>query len=125
MSRFQARVLSLLREILGLVVVRTEVNVRDLFPEHYSGREHYDLVVPSLNLIVECHGEQHEQLVTFGGDPRQSHTRLSRQRFRDRRKEETALSNGWNYVAVWYREITGNDEEDLALLRAKLERALK
>jgi len=121
MSKFQKRVRDLLQELLGVVTIKEEVNVKKLFPEYPSYREHYDLVIPAFDLIVECHGEQHRSIQSFGEkDLHKVVTNLAKQKHRDTRKEEFALDNGWNYLAVWHDELSPDDEEALVALKVKI-----
>lgn len=125
MSKFQSRVKSLLGEIFGKIPIKEEVNVQKLFPEYESGKEHYDLVLPYSNLIVECHGEQHRTLTSFGEkDPGKMVSNFVSQKRRDRRKEEIARENGWSYLIIWYDDLQDNDDKARERLKSLISEAL-
>lgn len=121
MSKFQERVLRLLKEIFPKLTIRTEVNVKKLFPEFHEKTYHYDIIIPPLKTIVECHGEQHGTLTVFSKDDvqRADFLRLTGNR-RDRLKEEIARENHWCYVIVWWNALPKDDSKALQTLRELL-----
>ena len=126
MSQLEDRVVFLIRKLLREIPIQREVPVNKLFPKFRSGRERYDIVLPSMDIIVECHGAQHREIVRFGGqDAFKAYETLVKQRSRDRRKEEIALENDWRYAVIWYDELTGNDEKDVLLVKDKLMEAVE
>jgi len=125
MSKLQTYVKSLLQKVFKRIPIREEVSVRKLFPEYPSGRDFYDLVIPSLQLIIEVHGAQHEKLVSFGPeDAEECLRKLTHQKYRDRRKEDVARENNWNYLVIWYHELKRKEQSDTELLRQKLQLAM-
>ena len=113
MSKFQDRVVELLRVSLNGMLIKTEVPVDKLFSEYPSGRDRYDIVVPYLKLIVECHGRQHDELVSFGKqDSMDLVGNFHSQKYRDSRKEDIASTNCWHYAVIWQSNMTDNDKED-------------
>lgn len=78
--------------------------------QYASGREKFDWVVPTLKLVIEVHGEQHERPVTFGDmTPEQAQEAFSLQKIRDRAKENAAVDAGWTYIAFWPKDIITAD----------------
>jgi G:T-mismatch repair DNA endonuclease (very short patch repair protein) len=123
-SRLHKRTLRLLKEILG-TSIKEEVNVQDLFSEYPARNEHYDLVIPSYNLVVECHGEQHKTPSSFGEKNFEKVvTNFQRQQRRDRMKEEIVWENEWGYVVVWYNELPKEDKEAKIVLKKKVLEAI-
>lgn len=125
MSKFQTRVKNLIESILGKTVIKEEVNVKKLFPEYEAGNEHYDLVLPYSLLIIECHGEQHRTLQSFGEkDPGKTVTTFVSQKRRDRRKEEIARENDWAYLVIWYNDLPADNEKAKAFINQSMINAL-
>ena len=70
----------------------------------------YDIYIREYNLIVEVHGRQHyEEVDFFGGRT------LEEERMNDYEKEKLAVSKGYNYMAIDYKE----HKPELALERFK------
>lgn len=119
-SKLHRRVLSLLPTIFGKASIQEEVAVNSLFKEFKSKRERYDIVIPLFNIIIECHGIQHETMQSFGekqGD--KIRRNFISQKRRDSAKEQIAIENNWNYVIVWYNELPDADDEAANILRSK------
>ena len=107
--------------LLGETPIKTEVNVRKLFPKYPDHNHHYDIVVPSHKLIFECHGEQHFTIQTFGEkDLEKVVVSLTTQKHRDRKKEDVAWENDWGFVTVRYKELPKGEHEALILLKGKI-----
>lgn len=69
----------------------------------YSNKRHkFDWVVPGMRLVVECHGKQHEEKVSFGKGQGQ---KLSERRERDEEKRAAAEEAGYVYFIVWHDEL--------------------
>lgn len=84
--------------------LQQEVIVSDLFPEYYNGRDRYDWVIPDHFTIIECHGIQHYKVQSFGADAGEALLNFQSQKFKDGRKKEIALLNGWNYIEIPYTD---------------------
>jgi G:T-mismatch repair DNA endonuclease (very short patch repair protein) len=120
LSKFQERVLSLLKEIFPRTTIRSEVNVKKLFPEFSERSYHYDIVIPLLKTIVECHGEQHGTLTSFSGNAQTADFLRVTGNRRDRIKEEVATENGWCYTIVWWNALPKDDSAAKDKLRKLL-----
>ena len=70
----------------------------------------YDIYIREYNLIVEVHGRQHYEEVVFFG-----RRTLEEERMNDYEKEKLAVSKGYNYMAIDYKE----HKPELALERFK------
>ncbi len=81
-----------------------EVLVQDLFPKYSSGRDRYDIVLPDIKLIIECHGIQHYKVQTFGAKAEDAVMNFQLQKKRDAEKKEIALLNGWAYLEIPYTD---------------------
>lgn len=124
-SKLHKRTKRLLKQILGCPI-KEEVNVQKLFPEYSARNHHYDLVIPSYNLVIECHGEQHRSLQTFGEkDIEKAVENLHRQKHRDRRKEEVVWDNCWGYIAIWHDELPKEDTKAAKILKKKIMQAIE
>ena len=80
--------------------LRQEVIVSELFPDFYNGRFRYDWVIPDHHTIIEAHGIQHYKVRSFGADAGDAILNFRSQKFKDSRKEEIALLNGWTYLII-------------------------
>ena len=119
-SKLHKRTLRLLKEILGCAI-KEEVNVQKLFSEYPDRNHHYDLVIPSYNLVIECHGEQHYRPVSFGEkDAVKTVEDFHKGQHRDRRKEEVVWDNCWGYMVVWYNDLPKDDTQAKKVLKAKI-----
>jgi len=125
MSKFQKRVKFLITKVLGKVPISEEVNVKKLFPEYGARNHHYDLVIPSYNLVIECHGEQHRKLTTFGEkDIVKAKENFVRQKWRDRAKEDIVWDNDWAYVKIWYDDLPKDNDKAATLIKKEINSAL-
>ena len=70
----------------------------------------FDIYIREYNLIVEVHGRQHFEEVDFFG-----RRTLEEERMNDYEKEKLAVSKGYNYMAIDYKE----HKPELALERFK------
>ena len=61
--------------------LRQEVPVSELFTNYNNNRDRYDWVIPEYSLIIECHGKQHYELSTFGGDTAKAEMNFITQKF--------------------------------------------
>lgn len=81
-----------------------EAAVQKIFPKYASGREKYDIVLPDIKLIIECHGIQHYKVQTFGSKAEEAVMNFQLQQKRDSEKKEIALLNGWIYLEIPYTD---------------------
>jgi len=111
----------ILRELLKEITINEEVNVKKLFNEYPSGKDHYDLVIPTFKVIVECHGTQHKTKTSFGEkDPGKVSLNYTTQKYRDKRKREVAEANNWLYLTIWYDALPKKEEDATAYVKSKL-----
>ncbi|MDQ0255647.1 hypothetical protein J2S74_003029 [Evansella vedderi] len=126
---------NIVREELGFrkigqrFVTETELYriVKSLFPEqevihHYRvdwlEQQELDIFIPSLNLGIEYHGEQHYKAIdAWGGEEG-----LSKNKYRDKLKEEKCKNNGVYLVVFSYDE---KPKLSSSYVKAKLKRQLK
>lgn len=72
----------------------------------YSKKLSYDFYIPSLKLLVEYQGAQHERAVEhFGGEEQ-----FKKQQEYDKRKRKYADENGYNLLYIWYYEYDDIDD---------------
>jgi hypothetical protein len=121
MSKLEETVIELVRKIYGNVPIIREKTVKKLFPAYPSGRDRFDIVLPTLHMVIDTHAEQHRTLVQFGKeDLETTYSRFIYQRKRDARKEDIVRENDWTYISIWYDELTGDVEEDCNLIKRKV-----
>lgn len=124
-SKLHRRIRRLIKEILG-TTIKEEVNVQKLFTDYPTRDHYYDLVIPSYNLVIECHGEQHFSIQTFGEkDINKAIENFHRGKHRDRRKEEIVWENGWGYLVIAYNELPKKDSEAKKIIVSKIQTAIK
>jgi hypothetical protein len=112
-SDFHNRLKTLFRTVLPFKNYKCyqEVAVIDLVPDYNRSSEHYDWYIADLNLIIELHGKQHYEVVSFGktdGDKAQRD--LYRMQERDTNKQLAAINNGYSYLAIPYWEKLTDDK---------------
>jgi hypothetical protein len=101
-------------------LIYQEYPVNRVNPNYHSAAHMFDWVIPDLHLVIECHGEQHYQPVTFGGiSKEEAEVKLVQQKKRDTEKEEAALFAGYTYIAVPYTDLKTVDENYLWELYTK------
>ena len=124
-SRLHKRVRRLIKELLGSVISE-EVNVQKLFPSYPVRNQHYDMVIPSYNLVIECHGEQHRNPQSFGEkNADKVMDNFKQQRYRDKNKENIVWDNGWGYVCIWFDDLPKDDVEAKKIIKAKIMESLE
>lgn len=80
-----------------------EYPVNKVNTDYAFGSHHFDWVIPKLRLVIECHGKQHYQAVTFGGvDVEKAIENFKEGQKRDQLKKEAALAADYLYVVVPY-----------------------
>jgi len=77
-----------------------------------NGLLSYDFYLPKYNLLIEYQGEYHD-----GTAGNQTPEEFRIQQEHDRRKKEYALSNGYNFLEIWYYDFNNIEE----ILTSKLE----
>lgn len=79
----------------------------------------YDFYLPKYNLLIEYQGEQHER---FCKGIHKSKKDFEKQLEHDKRKKEYALSNGYNFLEIWYYDFDKIEEilNDLGRYRPSL-----
>ena len=81
-----------------------EVAVSSLFPAYPNNRDRYDWVVPSLKVVIECHGIQHYKFQTFGEEAEIALMKWRDGLERDQKKKNIALEHGWSYIEIPYTD---------------------
>lgn len=72
-------------------------------PIYSETSHHFDWVILELALVIECHGEQHYEVVDFSGKQEDGGiSEFKRLRARDRAKKQAAIDVGWTYIEVPY-----------------------
>ena len=65
-----------------------------------GGNLSYDFYLPNHNMLIECHGEQHERPIEYFGGEEQ----FAIQQEHDRRKREYAKDNGYKLLEISYKD---------------------
>lgn len=87
--------------VLSGYQIYQEYPVNKINPSFDSGREKFDWVIMDLHIVIECHGEQHYEPVTFGGIGQATAVeKFQAQQARDQAKQEACTAAGWTYIAI-------------------------
>jgi hypothetical protein len=88
----------------GLGIYQEHI-VKDICPDHSSPLDRFDFYIPSLNLVIEVHGEQHYKAATFGGiSQRKADFNFAKGSLRDTDKTLSAKQTGLVYIAFSYKD---------------------
>jgi len=99
---------------LGSHKVYQEYPVSRVNTYYPNNSHHFDWVIPTLRLVIECHGKQHYDIVDFGGEGYDAALEAFKAgQSRDSEKREAALSAGYTYVVVPYTDSTKVSEDYL------------
>ncbi len=76
-----------------------------------SNSEHFDWVIPDIQLVIECHGRQHYEVTDFSGKEEDGGlSKFKAQQGRDTRKRLAATEAGYTYIVIKYSDK--NIDED-------------
>ena len=105
-SSYHRKMGQLLEEMsFGGLGIYQEHIVRDICPDHPSPLDRFDFYIPSLNLVIEVHGEQHYKAATFGGISQQkADFNFAKGSLRDTDKALSAKKAGLIYIAFSYKD---------------------
>ncbi|NDB81560.1 MAG: hypothetical protein EB127_02240 [Alphaproteobacteria bacterium] len=105
-SSYHRKMGELLEEMnFGGLGIYQEHIVRDICPDHPSPLDRFDFYIPSLNLVIEVHGEQHYKAATFGGISQQkADFNFAKGSLRDTDKALSAKKSGLVYIAFSYKD---------------------
>lgn len=93
-----------------------------------SNTEHFDWVIPDIQLVIECHGRQHYEVTDFSGKQEDGGiSNFKAQRSRDESKKRAAEEAGYTYIVIKYNDkniddnfiwnlYKANENKDLLLL---------
>lgn len=111
MSKLSDQVFDVLKLLFPGLNIQKEVFV------FYKGQKLFlDFWIPSLSLVVEVHGDQHEKFVEhFHGDERG----FRESKRRDRLKEEWALSTNHDLISLYTSDLPLTQERFLELMGTK------
>jgi hypothetical protein len=85
--------------------VYQEYPVVKVNPRYPNNSHAFDWVVIDLHLVIECHGEQHYNIVDFGGEGyERAADRFREQKRRDDAKMHAAEEVGFTYIVVPYKD---------------------
>jgi very-short-patch-repair endonuclease len=99
-------------ELFGTQEIYQEYPVNKVNPKYANGRHKFDWVLPTIKLVVECHGQQHYKVVNFGYDTIEEAIDAFRDcKSRDNSKMDAALDAGYTYIVIPYTALkTINDQ---------------
>lgn len=90
--------------LVGLGIYQEQI-VKDICPSHSNSLDRFDFYIPSLNLVIEVHGEQHYKAVKFGGiSDEKALFNFAKGSLRDVEKANSARSSGLVYIVFSYKE---------------------
>lgn len=63
-----------------------------------------DFYIPSINLVIEVHGQQHESAQSFGDGKREAYKKFNMQLNRDSKLRDICNKFNINYEEIWYND---------------------
>ena len=82
-----------------------EVPLSALVPSYPNNRDAIDWYVDELNVVLELHGRQHYEQVSFGYKPYDEAKKdFHNIQYRDNRKKTHLIDSGYSYVEISYQE---------------------
>ena len=105
-SKYHRAMGDLLEELslTGLGIYQEQI-VKDICPSHTNSLDRFDFYIPTLNLVIEVHGEQHYKATTFGGISKEKASfNFAKGSIRDVEKANSAKANGIAYIVFSYKE---------------------
>lgn len=81
-----------------------EYPVNKINKNYHNGSHKFDWAIPKLALVFECHGKQHYEATSFGGDVEDSISNFNDIKYRDKTKKLAAMDAGYTYVEIPYTE---------------------
>ena len=82
-----------------------EYPVSKVNSNYSNNSHHFDWVIPTIKLVIECHGIQHEQPVAFDGNIDNSIDNFHAIQARDLAKKNAALAADYHYIVIRHDEI--------------------
>jgi hypothetical protein len=84
-----------------------EVPVSALVANYPNNRDAIDWYVDELNVVIELHGKQHYEQVSFGYRPyHEAKKDFHNIQYRDDRKKTHLVDSGYTYVEISYKAAT-------------------
>lgn len=83
--------------------VQQEYHIKNISPKA-PYNFFYDWAIPSLSLVIECHGKQHYRPVAFSNDYEQAIVEYRKTQAHDKIKQSCAEDAGWVYLVVPYTD---------------------
>lgn len=105
-SSYHKKMIALLEKMNydGFTIIQ-EANVKEICPTHLNPLDRFDFYLPDLSLVIEVHGEQHYNPVSFGGiNINNARQNFGRSTSRDVAKAFSAFNHGFIYIAFAYNE---------------------
>lgn len=89
-----------------------EVPVHELIEDYENRMHRYDFYIRELNLIIEVHGRQHYEQVSFGKISYDAAAQnFQKMKNRDWQKKQAAIDNGYEYLEIHFKNRTKLDFE--------------
>ena len=112
-SKLHKKVGNLLRSgetFIGIHEAYQEYPVNRVNSIYPNSSHHFDWVIPSLKVVIECHGEQHYSPVAFDGNYDTVVMKFEELKKRDKSKKMAALDADYVYIEVPYKVYNTIDE---------------
>ena len=87
-SKLHKKTGDLLREMFPSMRIYQEYPVNKINSSYNTGRHKFDWVILDLKAVIECHGAQHYQVCTFGGDQDKAIDQFRDIQYRDKKKKD-------------------------------------
>jgi hypothetical protein len=118
MSKQANKIHSVLKVLFNDVECEVDISKISKVKSHRGIR--VDFYIPSLNIVLECHGIQHEKAQSFGMSEQDAYRKFNMQLNRDSKLRQICLDFNINYEEIWY-----NEKVDLPFIYSKLGKYLK
>lgn len=83
-----------------------EYPVNKINPNYPCSAHRFDWVILDLKIVIECHGQQHFKIASFGGISKEEAVdKLDDQKVRDRNKMNAAIEVGFTYIEIPYKDL--------------------
>lgn len=102
MSKQANKIYSILNVLFNDIKCEVDISKISKIKLHHGIR--VDFYIPSLNLVIECNGIQHEKAQSFGMSEQDALRRFNMQLNRDSKLRKICADFNINYEEIWYNE---------------------
>ena len=103
-SKYHKAIGNLLRITFPYLQIYQEYPVNRVNESYTESSHHFDWCIPTLQIVIEVHGQQHYKEISWVGDPEEAKENFRALKERDELKRIVCLSAGWKYLAIPFNE---------------------